>query len=170
MGALLLAGGLDTVAGMMSFIMIFLSGHEAHRARLIADPAIIPTAVEELMRRHQTANIARVVTHDIVYKGVAMQAGDMVLTPTSMAGLDDRRYANPYEVDFDRADKKSLVFGRGPHQCIGAFLARTEIRVFLAEWLRRIPNFAIKPGEKPVVVPGRGNSVHYLPLVWTPAP
>lgn len=166
MGALLLAGGLDTVAGMMGFMMMFLARNPAHRQALVNDPALIPQAVEELMRRHQIANVARMVVDDIEYKGVQMKAGDMVLTATSLAGVDERRYDDPMKVDFARADKKSLVFGRGPHQCIGAFLARTELKVFLAEWLQRIPDFAIKPGEKPVVVPGRANSVHYLPLVW----
>ena len=166
MGALLLAGGLDTVAGMMGFIMIHLAEHEEHRQQLIDRPERIPTAVEELMRRYQIANIARVVTHDLYYQGVFMKAGDMVLTPTSMSSVDDRQYSNPLTVDFDREDKRSLVFGKGPHQCIGAFLARTELRVFLDEWLKRIPNFRIKPGETPTVVAGRGNSVHYLPLQW----
>ena len=166
MGALLLAGGLDTVAGMMGYIMIFLAENPGHRQRLIDDPSLIPVAVEELMRRHEIANVAREVIADIEYKGVLMKAGEMVLTPTAMAGIDDRRFDNPMEVDFDRADKRSLVFGKGPHQCIGAYLARTELRVFLSEWLIRIPEFAIKPGEKPIAVPGRANSVHYLPLVW----
>ena len=119
------------------------------------------------MRRHQSANIARLVVKDIRFRGVEMKAGDMVLTPTSMAGIDERRYDNPMTVDFDRADKKSLVFGRGPHQCIGAFLARTELRVFIAEWLKRIPEFTIKPGTTPVTAPGRGNTVLSLELTWT---
>jgi cytochrome P450 len=69
-------------------------------------------------------------------------------------------------VDFDRTDKRSLIFGRGPHQCIGAYLARTELRVFLTEWLARIPDFAVAPGKQPRVASGSANSVHYLPLVW----
>jgi cytochrome P450 len=73
-------------------------------------------------------------------------------------------------VDFDRAHKRSLVFGAGPHQCVGQFLARIELRVFLAEWLQRIPEFRIKPGAKPVIASGRANSVHKLPLVWDVAP
>jgi cytochrome P450 len=89
-----------------------------------------------------------------------------VLTPTSMAGLDDRKYNDPMTVDFNRADKRSLVFGKGPHQCIGAFLARTELRVLLTEWLKRIPEFRVKPGEIPRAVPGRANAMYYLPLVW----
>ena len=166
LGALLLVGGLDTVAGMMGFIMLHLARNPDHQALLAANPDLMPQAIEELMRRHQIANIARLVVHDTELKGVAMKAGDMVLTPTSIAGLDDRRYPDPMAVDFARADKRSLVFGKGPHQCIGAFLARTELRVFFTEWLRCVPRFRIAEGETPVAVPGRANAVSYLPLEW----
>lgn len=167
MGALLLAGGLDTVAGMMSFIAMHLAENDQHRNLLAQHPDRINSAVEELMRRHQIANVAREVISDTTYGGVAMRAGDMILTPTSIAGVDDRQYDNALAVDFDRPNKRSLVFGNGPHQCIGAFLARTEIRVFLREWLERIPEFRIEPGKTPKIVSGRANSVHYLPLVWS---
>lgn len=166
LGALLLAGGLDTVAGMMGFIMLHLARTPAHQRLLREKPEIMPQAIEELMRRHQIANIARLVVKDTQLRGVTMKAGDMVLTPTSMAGLDDRRYPDPMTIDFDRADKRSLVFGRGAHQCIGAFLARTELKVFFAEWLARVPEFRLKPDETPITIPGRSNAVVYLPLVW----
>ena len=128
--------------------------------------ALIKPAIEELMRRHHIANVSRVVTDDIDYKGVTMKAGDMVLTATTLAGLDERRFPAPFTVDFDRPDKRHLVFGKGVHTCIGAFLARTELNVFLSEWLARIPDFAIAPGEKPIALSGRANAVSYLPLVW----
>lgn len=166
MGALLLAGGLDTVAGMMGFIAIHLATHDDHRQALIDDPALIPQALEELMRRYEIANISRMVVRDIEYQGVSMKAGDLILTATAIAGLDERQYPDPMTVDFARGNKRSLVFGKGPHMCIGAFLARTELRVFLTEWLARIPHFRLKPGTTPVIVSGRANSVHYLPLVW----
>lgn len=166
LGALLLVGGLDTVAGMMGFIMLHLARNPEHQALLAGNPELMPVAVEELMRRHEIANVARLVVRDTELRGVVMKEGDMVLTPTSMAGLDDRRYPDPMKVDFAREDKRSLVFGKGPHQCIGAFLARTELRVFFTEWLKRVPRFRIADGERPVSVPGRANAVSYLPLVW----
>lgn len=166
MGALLLVGGLDTVASMMGFIMIHLAEHDEQRRQLANDPKLINTALEELMRRYQIANIAREVTHDLVFEGVEMKEGDKILTPTSMSGLDDREYPASMEVDFKRLKKQSSVFGKGPHQCVGQFLARTELRVFLAEWLRRIPEFQIKPGTSPLFISGSANSVQSLSLVW----
>ena len=164
--SLLIAGGLDTVASMLGFIALFLARHPEHRAQLVADPSLIPTASEELMRRHQITGTGRIVARDIEYKGIALKEGDFILAPTALAGIDERRYPDARRVDFNRADKKHLVFGRGPHQCIGSYLARTEIKVFLAEWLKRIPHFAVKEGEEPLIIPGKANRVAYLPLTW----
>lgn len=163
---LLIVGGLDTVASMLGFIAMFLARHPDYRQQLIANPALIPHAMEELFRRHHLVNIGRVAARDLDYKGVHIKAGEFILCPTTVAGLDERRYPNPETVDFNRADKKHIVFGKGPHQCIGSFLARTEIRVFLQEWLKRIPHFEIKAGEDPVVMPGKANRVARLNLTW----
>lgn len=167
LGSLLIAAGLDTVAGMLGFITLFLAQSPEHLQQLINEPQLLNDALEELMRRHHLANLARVATCDVNWKGVTIKAGDCILIPTSAAGLDERRYPDAMAVDFRRGDKKTLVFGRGPHQCIGSFLARTELRVFMQEWLRRIPQFEIKAGEKPVAVAGKANSVQYLPLTWS---
>lgn len=166
----LVAAGLDTVAGMMGFIMLHLATHPADCRRLVDEPGMVPPAIEEMMRRHGIANISRVVSHDVDCNGVLMKEGDMVLTATSVAGIDGERYDDPYRVDFDRADKKSLVFGRGPHSCIGAFLARTELRVMLVEWLKRIPEFSLEAGKTPIAAPGTSTVIRYLPLVWSVVP
>lgn len=165
-GAVLIAAGLDTVASTLGFLTKFLAENAGHRHALVEDPKLINDALEEMMRRFHLANIARVVARDMEYKGLIFKAGDRILIPTSAAGIDANRYPDPFKVDFGRGDKKTLVFGRGPHQCIGSFLARTELRVFLQEWLKRIPDFSIKPGETPVAVAGKANCVRYLPIVW----
>ena len=165
-GSVLFAAGLDTVSSTLGFIAKFLAENPAHRARLVADPELIGGALEEFQRRFSLANIARVVAEDIEFKGVRLAKDDCILIPTSAAGIDDQRFENPMAIDFARKDKKTLLFGRGPHMCAGNYLARTELRVFLQEWLRRIPDFAIKPGETPVVAPGKANCVRYLPLIW----
>jgi cytochrome P450 len=169
LSTVLIGGGLDTVASMLGFITLFLATHPAHCQQLVQDPALINDALEELMRRHHITTIGRVVIKDMDFKGVQLKAGDFILTPTAAAGVDPRRYPDPYTVNFRREDKKHLVFGKGPHQCIGSLLARTELRVFLQEWLKRIPQFAIKAGEQPIAKPGKANGVHYLPLTWNPA-
>lgn len=169
LGSVLIAAGLDTVASSLSFIAWFLAEHPAQRQQLIDNPALINNALEELLRRYSVPNVARMVLHDMEYKGIVFKAEDCILTPLSAAGIDENRYADASTVDFSRVDKKSLAFGRGPHQCIGSFLARTELRVFLQEWLKRIPHFEVKKGEQPIAVPGKGNGVRYLPITWKSA-
>ena len=80
----------------------------------------------------------------------------------------DRRIRDPLTVDFRRAaPAPHATFGNGPHICPGAILARREIKIFLQEWLKRIPVFGIEPGTKPVLVTGMVNGVLELRLTWS---
>ncbi|UXJ50277.1 cytochrome P450 [Pseudomonas citronellolis] len=161
-----LFGGLDTVAAMMSFICRFLAEHPAERRRLAESPELILTAVDELIRRHGVTNTARVVVEDMEFKGVQLKKGDQIQIPNALFGLDERRFGNPMEIDLERKPVLHAAFGNGPHRCPGSFLARTEIKVFLQEWLKRIPEFEIKAGEHPRCASGMVNGMLYLPLQW----
>ena len=81
------------------------------------------------------------------YKGVAMRAGDQIIMPTTLHGVDDRKFDDPLKVDFARPTPIHSTFGNGAHRCPGSLLARTELKIFLEEWLKRIPDFRIKPGD-----------------------
>ncbi len=167
MVVLLMFGGLDTVASMLGFVARFLAEHPAHRRQLIDDPGLIPNAVEELIRRHGLVNTARLVVEDTTLGGVRLKKGDQVQVPNGLAGLDDRRFDDPLTVDFNRERPiKHAAFGGAPHTCPGAILARRELKVFLEEWLPRIPDFAIAPGQRPEFAVGMVNTVTALPLVW----
>jgi len=166
MVSLLLIGGLDTVASAMGFAARFLAGSPARRQELIDHPERIPGAVEELLRRFPVVNQGRMVLNDMDYKGVAMKAGDQILMPTTLHGLDDRQFENPMEVNFQRPTPIHSTFGNGAHRCPGSLLARTELKIFLEEWLKRIPNFRIKPGETAGVRAGVNATIFHLPLVW----
>jgi cytochrome P450 len=165
----LLFGGLDTVAGMMSFIALFLARNPGHRHQLterINDHAFVKNAIEELIRRHGLANDARVITGDFEYKGIQFKTDERILPSTTFVGLDDRVTSNPLEVDFERARPIHAAFGYGDHTCPGQHLARREIRVFLEEWLPRIPNFHVKPGTTPVLSSGAVSGVQRLKLAF----
>ena len=167
MVVLLMFGGLDTVASMLGFVARFLAESPAHRRQLIDEPALIPNAVDELIRRHGLVNTARLVTEDHDYKGVALRKGDQVQLPNGLAGLDERRFDDPLAVDFHRERPiRHAAFGNGPHTCPGAVLARRELKVFLEEWLPRIPDFRVEPGREPQFAVGMVNTVTVLPLVW----
>ncbi|WP_347270321.1 cytochrome P450 [Rhizorhabdus histidinilytica] len=166
---LVLFGGLDTVAGMIAFIARFLAQNPEQRRQLVErldDDAFVKNAIEEMVRRHGLANTARVIASDFDYKGVSFRAGDRILPANLFVGVDDRINPDPLVVDFSREKPVHAAFGNGAHACPGAVLARREIRIFLQEWLSRIPDFRIKPGTRPVLATGMVNGVLRLELVW----
>jgi cytochrome P450 len=166
MTANLIAGGLDTVRNMMSYIAAYLATHDAHRRDLIAEPALIPGAVEELLRWSAIPNMTRCVARDVIFNGVEMRAGDLILLPLCLAGRDGAVYADPMEVDFRREPNRHLTFGTGAHLCPGMHLARIQLRVFLEEWLVSIPEFRLDSERPPVTRGGIILAVRTLPLVW----
>lgn len=159
-------GGLDTVTGSMGFFFNFLARNPAHRRQLIDDPALIPEAIEELLRRHGIFNTGRLVKQDCELHGLKLRENDLILLPTALHNLDERRFPDPLRVDFHREDRNHLTFGVGIHRCLGSSIARSQLRILLDEWLRRIPDFSIPVGEKATMRSGRSNSVTRLPLEW----
>ncbi len=166
MVTLLFLGGLDTVAAMLSFIMAYLGQNPSQYQRLVGDPPLIGNAIEELMRVHGVAGMERGVTTDMVYNGVEFKTGDRLVFLPHIYGLDDQVVDAPFHVDFDRPISSHLVFGSGPHRCVGSHLARLEMRVFIEEWVRRIPAFSVDAQSD---LPTRGGLVWSpvaVPLVW----
>ena len=106
------------------------------------------------------------MTRDFEYKGLHFKAGEKIYVSPILAGMDETRYPNAMAIDFDRKDVQHQSFGAGPHRCPGALLAKLEIKVFLQQWLKRIPEFSIKPGEKVVYGTGQVNCVERLQLSW----
>jgi cytochrome P450 len=166
MVSLVLIGGMDTVVSAMSFAANFLAGSPKHRRQLIERPELIPKAVDEFLRRFPIVNQGRLVAKDIELKGAPMKAGDMVLMPTTLHGLDERKFTNPLEVDFDRPTPIHSTFGNGPHRCPGSNLGRTELKIFLQEWLPRIPEFRHDPQARVGMSSGVNATIYRLPLVW----
>lgn len=166
MVSLLFLGGLDTVAAMLSFIMAFLGRNPAHYQKLVADPALITGAAEELMRVHGVAGTERGVTADMEYKGVQFKTGDRLVFLAHIYGLDDRMVDDPFKVDFDRPLSTHLVFGSGPHRCLGSHLARLEIKVFLEQWVRHIPTFRVDAKGEIATRGGLVWSPIAVPLAW----
>ena len=152
---LLLVGGLDTVASAMGFAARFLAGSPAHRRELVEHPERIPNAVEELLRRFPVVNAGRVVVRDMDYKGVAMREGDQIILPTSLHGLDDRKFDDPLRGRLLPRRRRSTRPSAMARTAVpGSLLARTELKIFLEEWLKRIPEFRLKPGTTPGVRAG----------------
>jgi len=166
MASLLFFGGIDTVASELSFITLHLTRHPELRQRLIDEPAIIPRATEEFLRRFGLSNNARLIKQDFTYKGVPFKAGEMVLVCMDLSGIDERVYPDPMTVDFDREFIEHNTFGNGAHRCVGSPLARSEIQVFLEEFLPRIPDFEIDPARPPIHRAGMVPGLDQLHLRW----
>jgi cytochrome P450 len=167
MVALLLLAGLDTVVNFLSFMMIYLARNPDLVEELRADPVKLMRGAEEMFRRFPVVAEARMVAMDQVYRGTTLKRGDMILIPTAMHGLDEAHNADSLKVVLDRRNVSHSTFGGGPHRCAGMHLARLEVIVTLEEWLKRIPDFAIKNGEKPVFHSGTVAAVDNVPLVWS---
>ncbi|WEK42372.1 MAG: cytochrome P450 [Candidatus Sphingomonas colombiensis] len=159
-GFLMFLAGLDTVVNAMSFGMRHLAGDAALRQRMIDDPACIPDAVEELLRRYAFVSIPRYVAQDTELLGVQLKAGDMILAPLAMVGWDTAMNGCPADVDVDRKPCRHAAFGSGIHTCLGLHLARLELTVFYRQWFARIGHFRLAENAPPPRT--RGGSVYAL--------
>jgi cytochrome P450 len=95
-----------------------------------------------------------------------LRRGDNVLLSTPLACMDPGNFANPQEVVLNRP-QRHLAFGAGAHYCIGASIARAQLPIMLEEWLKRIPEFSIKPGVQLTAHVGDVTGLDALPLVWS---
>ncbi len=143
---LFVLAGLDTVTSALSTAFATLAGQPELRQQIVKDPAVIPAAVEELLRADgPVVTVPRVATRDVELAGRLIPADSYVAVAIGAANHDTAEYADPDAVDFGRG-ARNLAFGGGPHGCLGAHLARMEMRVAIEEWHRRIPDYQIAPG------------------------
>ena len=161
-----LLGGIDTVVNFLGFVFRFLGESPGKRAQLSEQPQLIPVAIEEFLRRFPVVNVAREVRHDLDYAGVHLKKGDVVMLASALVGTDERLNKCPLDVDFRRVSPQHGTFGKGIHFCPGAFLARTEVRITIEEWLARIPDFEVAPGAEVSFCTGIVGGVKSLKLVW----
>jgi cytochrome P450 len=163
---LLLLGGLDTVTATLGCSVAHLAANPEQRQQLARDPALVPNAIEELLRWETPVMLVpRVLKQDVTIGDVPLQAGMLVNLLLGAANIDEAEFENSRCVDFQRQRNRHLAFGAGPHRCLGSHLARMELRAALEEWHRRIPDYSLAPGKTPRVSPGI-REVLYLPLVW----
>jgi cytochrome P450 len=168
MSHLLLIGGLDTVTATLDCMIAFLATHPDHRRELVDNPERIPAAVEELLRwLTPVMLVPRAVAQDVELGGVQLKAGDSVNLVLGAANDDEDAFGAP-EVDFSRDPNRHLAFGGSHHLCLGAHLARLELRVVLDEFHRRIPDYRIADGADIQYSLGIRQAEH-LPLVFDPA-
>ena len=166
---LFVLAGLETVTSALSTAFAALAAQPGLRRQIVADPAVIPGAVEELLRFDgPVVFVPRIATQDVELAGHVIPAGSYVTIIIGAANRDPAEHPDPDTIDFRRAERH-LAFGGGPHRCLGSHLARMEMRVALEEWHRRIPEYQLAPGVVPRVAWPAGVVGHdSLPLVFPP--
>ena len=141
--ALLLIAGIDTTWSAIGASLWHLAKTPQDRERLIAEPALLPTALEEFLRAFAPVTMARLVKEDMHWHGVDMKADDWILLSFPAANRDPAQFNRADEVVIDRQVNRHAAFGLGIHRCVGSHLARMELRVALEVWLERIPEFSL---------------------------
>src|SRR2546423_13162777 len=125
---LFLLAGLDTVTASVGCMVSYLAQNEDQRRRLVADPSLVPGAVEELLRwETPVPGVPRVLTEDIEVSGEQLQAGERVTVLLGPANTDESQFPDPDDVDFQRPPNPHPAFGGGAHRCLGAHLARPRL-------------------------------------------
>ncbi|MBH1933912.1 cytochrome P450 [Streptomyces sp. AV19] len=169
MALLLILAGHETTANMISLGTYALLRHPDQLAALRADPALMPGAVEELLRHLSIADgMMRVATEDIEMAGATVRAGEGVMLATPSINRDPAVYADPDALDIRRSARHHVAFGYGVHQCLGQNLARAELEIAFSSLFARIPTLrlAVAPDEVRAKPGGTVQGLFALPVTW----
>ncbi|HEX2564804.1 MAG TPA: cytochrome P450 [Acidimicrobiales bacterium] len=140
---LLMIAGIDTTWSAIGASLWHLAQNPDDRRRLAAEPDLMATAIEELLRAYAPVTMARLVAEDFEFQGRPMREGDWLLLSFPAANRDPGFFPDADKVRIDRAENRHAAFGLGIHRCIGSNLARMELRVALEEWVKRYPDFEL---------------------------
>ncbi|MCA1644660.1 MAG: cytochrome P450 [Chloroflexi bacterium] len=141
---LLIAAGHDSTTSAVGICLHYLARHTEDQQRLRSDPALIPAAVEEMLRLEAPVlSMPRIVAAETVLRGRELHKGDRVMLFWASGNYDPAAFEQPDLPVLDRKPNQHLAFGYGIHKCVGAPLARLELRVALEEWLRRSAAFGL---------------------------
>jgi cytochrome P450 family 142 subfamily A polypeptide 1 len=168
---LILIGGDETTRHVITGGMEALIHNPEQRQKLIDDPSKIPTAVEELLRWVSPIhNMARTTTRDVEIGGETIPEGSSVLLMYACANRDESVFEQPHVLNVERKPNWHVAFGgNGPHFCLGAPLARLELRIMFEELLRRLPDIELATNER---LPMRNSNfitgIEHMPVRYTP--
>jgi len=163
---LILIAGIDTTWSAIGASLWHLAKTPDDRARLVAEPALMPTAVEELLRAYSPVTMAREVMKETVISGCPVKPGNMVLLSFHAANRDPAVFPDADKVVLDRKENRHAAFGLGIHRCVGSNLARMEMTVAIEEWLKRIPDFRLDPAGEVKWSQGTVRGPRQLPVLF----
>ena len=166
---LLLIAGIDTTWSAIGSSFWHLARTPADRERLLAEPELLPTAIEEFLRAFAPVTMAREVMKETEIGGCPIKPGNMVLLSFPSANRDPAVFPDADKVVIDRKQNPHAAFGLGIHRCIGSNLARMEMTVAIEEWLKRIPDFRLDPAGKVTFSEGTVRGPRQLPILFKKA-
>jgi cytochrome P450 len=160
----LLNAGHETTTNLIGNGLVALSGHRSEKQRLIENPALIKTAVEEILRFESSNQLGNRMTTEPVELGggIKLAAGTPVTLCIGAANRDPAQFTDPENLDVARTPNRHLAFGTGAHQCAGMALARLEGAIAISRFLARFPRYAL--GAAPV----RGGRVRFRGFLSVP--
>jgi cytochrome P450 len=164
--ALTLIAGVDTTWSAIGSALWHLASHPDDLARLVAEPDLLPIAVEELLRAYSPVTMARIVTEDLEFEGCPMHQGDRVLMNFPAANRDPEAFPDADKVVIDRQVNRHVAFGAGIHRCAGSNLARMEMRVAIEEFISRIPTFRLDPDGEVTWAGGQVRGPRTVPVLF----
>ena len=144
---LLLIAGIDTTANTLAHALLYLSEDAEARHRLVGDPLLMTTAVEEFLRIYAPVSLVRGARTDTEVAGCPIPGGVPVFLSIPSANRDERRFSDAEDIVLDREHNAHIAFGAGVHRCLGTHVARMELRVGLEEFLAAVPDFRLADRE-----------------------
>lgn len=161
-----LLAGIDTTWSSIGAALWHLATHDDDRRRLVAEPELIPTAVEEMLRAYAPVNVMRRVAQDATISGVPVKPGDTVMMTYPIACRDSAMFENADEVIIDREQNRHPAFGLGIHRCLGSNLARLEMNLAVSVWLEQAPEFTLAEGADVRWSEGQIRGPRTIPVVF----
>lgn len=159
--------GHDTTNGTISGAMLALIQNPGELAKLKADPDLIPTAVDEMLRWVSPVNnFMRTATRDYALRGKTVKKGDAVLLPFASANRDEEVFESPFTFKVDRKPNPHIAFGYGAHVCLGQNLARMELRAFVRELVSRLDKVELA-GTPKMLAAVTANQLLSLPIRYS---
>jgi cytochrome P450 len=162
--ALLIIAGIDTTWSAIGASLWHLASAPGDRARLRAEPELMPTAVEEFLRFYAPVTMARIAATDADLGGQTVHARDWVLLPFPAANRDPEAFEDADRFVIDRQRNRHVAFGVGIHRCLGSNLARMELTIALEEWMQRVPDFELADPAAVAWSTGQVRGPRQLPL------
>lgn len=163
---LMLIAGIDTTWSSIGSALWHLATHPEDRQRLVDEPELIPTAVEEFLRAYSPVTMARLAANDTELFGRTVKKGERIVLSFPAANRDPEVFEDPEEIRIDRQKNRHVAFGSGIHRCAGSNLARMEMQVAITEMLAMIPEFEVEDSHAVTWAGGQVRGPRYLPVTF----